>query len=469
MATIPELIRLYIKGLKRLFFLEGESGKRGRLSLIKILIFIAFILAYFFAFLQFVEGNIPETDKQGYINEGDIEKRFPLSIYGNLAHLMNFIIILGFLFFLYTREKPLGVVTRQYYDFCARTTKQYYDFCTRSGYNAVAGIGIPLILVVFILYQIYRGSITISIGNPIDDITTFSYYFGRVFYLWIVVLPVMMFGAALATLDVFANDHPELMRGYNKRNVSFFIVCIIIAIAAMIIIYMVFNISLANEPKDEDPPFSIEGLDEVYFYGKGLWWIVNGINITLSAVFILMIIEIITNLKLGPSEIRERRKASSLVILPFVLIYVFLKAFPLVMTFGPRLKSLENIVDLASLSVIIFFGIFQVLAIEEKPDKQDSIGRKWYNPKKWLDLVPPYCKVLAFFFLAFTSYYASIEANAILTFTGLQNAFRLAGLAASIGMVFPALCYVVWRYKPFVGTTSPDLNNRVDQANDNTS
>lgn len=64
MTTIPELIRIYIKGFKQLFYHKGVEGERKKLSLLKIILFLLSLSAYLFAFLQFtppciitVQGN----------------------------------------------------------------------------------------------------------------------------------------------------------------------------------------------------------------------------------------------------------------------------------------------------------------------------------------------------------------------------------------------------------------------------
>jgi hypothetical protein len=94
-----------------------------------------------------------------------------------------------------------------------------------------------------------------------------------------------------------------------------------------------------------------------------------------------------------------------------------------------------------SLVLIIFFAIIRVLAIQEE-DK----------PIKGFDLIPPYSKALFFLFLAFSSFYVSLEANAILALYSIQNDFRKIQLSVSIELLIIWPFYMFWRYKPLPGT-----------------
>ena len=114
MTTIPDLIRLYIRGFKQLFYYRpGEKGEKGKLSILKIILFIFYISAFIFSFLQFAEGNVSDIAIQKFdsdaIESGNYDGMFPLSSYGVLAILMNFSILVGAGYFLIIRDKPLTV------------------------------------------------------------------------------------------------------------------------------------------------------------------------------------------------------------------------------------------------------------------------------------------------------------------------------------------------------------------------
>jgi hypothetical protein len=198
-----------------------------------------------------------------------------------------------------------------------------------------------------------------------------------------------------------------------------------------------------------------ELLEEVEFYEVGIWWLINGITIVVSAMAVLIVSEIMITKKRGSDELKERRKGIFLLLFPFILIYIFSKVLSVALTFTEtRLKSINNLIDIVSLVIIITLGIFRVLTIQES-EKQNKTKIDWFNPQKWLDLIPPYCKALALFFLAFGSFYASIESTTIVELYGVQTWFRLVQMRATIGMTFVAVLFVAWRYKPVAGTMSP--------------
>ena len=122
---------------------------------------------------------------------------------------------------------------------------------------------------------------------------------------------------------------------------------------------------------------------------------------------------------------------------------------PYIITFGPRLKTLTNLIDLLSLLLIIFLGIFRVLDIQEGPKGQNLGETEKISLKEWIRLVPPYCKALFVFFLAFASFYISIEANLILALFEVQSISRTVRMLLSVIFTFLAISFVFWRYKPY--------------------
>lgn len=258
--------------------------------------------------------------------------------------------------------------------------------------------------------------------------------------LWLLISPLLVISALVVSLDIFAKDYPKFMKGFNKKLVFFFCIWLIISILGI----LTLDNFLGNvEPEWSDPPIPVNGSSDILYYKTGLNWIREGLNITLLVFFILISISTIVTIRnRGSNGIRDRRTAIIFFVFPFILIYILLKAFPYTFTFGPRLKSLNNFIDLMSLVLIIFFAIFRVLVIQEEEDK----------PKKGLDLIPPYSKALFLLFLAFASFYVSLEANTILAFYNIQNEIREIRLDLSIGTLLFWLFYIFWRYKPLPGT-----------------
>jgi hypothetical protein len=215
MTTETEFKKIYIRGFKRLFYLSGEKGEQ--LSFLKILLFFVYIFAFVFAFLQFTGLNIPEEAIQEYQTSEDFGNLFPLSIYGELALFLNLIIVMGFFYFLVTQDKPINEAVQQMKDIYARS--QYHKL--------IIVIGVTTGLIIFgyqIIIWIFSPSTIIS------SITLSSYNMGKGMFIgWVVIQPILVFSALLLLLDILAKDYPKLIKGYNKNNISFFIIFLVIA------------------------------------------------------------------------------------------------------------------------------------------------------------------------------------------------------------------------------------------------
>ncbi|MHA2246355.1 MAG: hypothetical protein ACXADY_15550 [Candidatus Hodarchaeales archaeon] len=450
MTTIPDLIRLYVRGFKQLFYYRpSEKGEKGKLSILKIIIFIAFILAFIFTFLQFEESNIPSATIEEWREREKIQflDTIPLSIYGELALLMNVIIITGIFFFLLTKDKPLYL--REIPQKIKEIPKQIKGFIWNY----------PVETLVTLLLLAYLSINGILLVSPNEAFLNLTYYSGKgLFIVWAFVSPILIFGAILISLDIFAKDYPKLMYGFNKKNTSFFILCVIIALVILGIIATVFNITIANGYREASNK-SFPGLEGVYYNEDGLWWMVLGTFTILCIIFLLILIEIINDIRLGSTEIRERRKANFLLLFPFILLFVYTKAFSATFFFGLRLKSLTDIIDLLNLCVVVFLAVFRVLSVQERTERRHLQKTGRINTyKRWFESVPPYCKVLVLFYLAFTSFYATLEANTVVALIGVQHEFKLVRMYVYIVATFTSIFFVFWRYKPFNGTTSPVSN-----------
>ncbi|MFX1507577.1 MAG: hypothetical protein ACFFDC_15945, partial [Promethearchaeota archaeon] len=296
----------------------------------------------------------------------------------------------------------------------------------------------------------------------INAICIAVYWIGKVlaFVIWPLLSPALVFGALLITLDIFAKDYPKLMRGFNFRLIGFFILCLIASVYMILIIDLIFNVAFwSTAPTEYSKPISVEGLGDVHFYEHGLWWTSLGIVAVISTMLVLIILEIIVGQKRGSNEVREKRKANLLFIYPFILIFLISKTIPYIITFGPRLKTLNNLVDLFSLLLIIFLGIFRVLGIQEDSKMHNSGKKEKTSLSERMNLIPPYVRALFVFFLAFSSFYISIEANLILTLFGVQNISRFVRVLLSVIGIFSVISFVFWRYKPFGKTISPGSND----------
>ncbi|MHA2245291.1 MAG: hypothetical protein ACXADY_10030 [Candidatus Hodarchaeales archaeon] len=435
MTTIPELIRIYIKGFKQLFYHKGVEGEREKLSLLKIILFLLYLSAYLFTVVQFTDQNISNDSKQIYEEYDDYNAIFPLTIYGKFALSINIIILLGVLYFTFTGDKAVTIKRLK------ERPYQIYEMIVRNRAESLILVIIFLFISTQIILQ-YNTSFSFDEYEKTNgEFFIILYWIYKVsVFLWLFISPFLVISALVVSLDIFSKDYPKFMKGFNKKLVFFFCIWLIISILGI----LTLNNFLGNiKPSWSDPPIPVHGSSDILYYETGLYYIIEALFDTLLIFFILISISIFVTIRnRGSDDIRDRRTAIIFFIFPFILIYILLKAFPYLFTFGPRLKSLNNFIDLMSLVLIIFFAIFRVLVIQEEEDK----------PKKGFDLIPPYSKALFLLSLAFASFYVSLEANTILFLYNIQNEIRGSRLELSIGLLVIWLFYIFWRYKPLPGT-----------------
>lgn len=433
MATISELMKLYFRGFKQLF----SHKERGGFSFLKVIIFLLYVSAYIFAFLQFIDTNISPAAIQMYQEyqdnnpSNDFMQMFPLSIYGKIALILNFSMFAFFIFFFLTRDKPITVKRIKH------LPQQILDYIKLNKFKTLVIVSIMLIicLVALILsINALENEYTEQVGLVFFDL----YWIQKAgVIIWLVISPFLVFSALVVSLDLFAKDHPTLMRGFNKRLVLIFVCFFALSLVGQIPLTGILS---GEEILWTDDPIPVEGLEGVLFYEKGLEWISIGLWIGIAVIFVLIVVEIVIGLLSSSTELRERRKAITLSIFPFIIFFVFLKALPFVFSFEPRLKTLNSVIDLISLLTIIFFSVFRVLLIQED-DK----------PKHWSDVISPYSKVLFLLFLAFSSFYVSLEAHMMLAQYNVINMFRLVTLYISLGVFLFWILYIFWSYKPISG------------------
>lgn len=401
-----------------------------------------------------------------YFEPYNLDSFFPFSIYGQLAILMYFAILIGTIFFLLIGDRPLTIERIRGFQvkgFVNRVVKEVRDFASSSRYHTVITVGVLIAIIGTLIFLVDSTIKNINLYGFVYSLVVEVYWIGKAvaFSIWPMISPVLVFSAFLVSLDIFAKDYPKLMKGFTFRLVVLFIACLFVNLAVLSIISIFVPFGLGT-PSEYSKPISVEGLEGVYFYEQGIWWAFLGIFSIVLIMLTLIAMEIIIGIRRGSNEIRDKRKANLLVIYPLIFVYIISKTLPFIITFGPRLRTLNNIIDLLSLLIIIFLGIFQVLGIQEDQQEQNLGGKD--KLKKRLGVVPPYSKALFIFSLAFASFYISIEANLVLAIFEVQTISRFVKMLLSVLFTIVAICYVFWRYQPFGGTTSPGSNNR-DNSN----
>jgi hypothetical protein len=425
-------------GFKRLFYHHTEDESQRKFSTLKFLIFLLYLSAFVLAFLQFTEGNIPASVKDVWKDKTDIDimENIPLSIYGQSALLIMVLIVLSIFYFFLTQDKPV---------------KQSFNglrtVITHSKERKRAFLIILLLVLVFLIYQ----SIIFLLFPEIFEefVISVSYKAGKGFLIvWIVLQPLLVFSGLLLTFDTIAKDFPRPFKGYNRFNITIFILTILFVIGMAGIISSIFGVNFGDEVGENLPYIPLSGFSGIFYSLSGVSFMLIGV-ITLSTIISAIICyEIFLKFKRGKNELQERRMANFMLIFPFLIIYVLTNALPFAFSFSRGLQSLNDILDILSLIFVMFFAIFRVMAIRDT-SKQVEINRDILRkPREWLDLIPAYCKVLIIFYLAFISFYTGLEANTIFTLSGAVSYFEEVQMLAGIGISFILILYVFWRYKP---------------------
>ncbi|PWI49287.1 hypothetical protein CEE45_01770 [Candidatus Heimdallarchaeota archaeon B3_Heim] len=433
-----QIILIYIIGFKRLFYHRGEDESQRKISVLKLLIFLLYLCAFVFAFLQFAEGNIPATVREEWSNKENVDlmEMFPLSRYGEVAFIIVVILVLSIFYFFITQDKPIKHVFNSIKDYTSQSKERRR--------------AILIIFSLTILYLIYQVVKFLVFPETFETlIIAISYKAGIGFLIiWVVLQPLLVFTGLLLTFDMIAKDFPRPFKGYNKYNIPIFILTILLVIGIAGIISSTFGINFDDDIGEGLPYAALSVFPDIFYSSSGVSFMLIGV-VTISTIIIsLIFLEIYLKHKRGVNELQERRMANFMFLFPFLIIYVLLKAFPFAFSFSLGLQSLNDILDLIGLFIVIFFSVFRVIAIKDTSSQVELSRGILQNPKKWLDLIPSYCKVLIIFYLAFVAFYAGLEANTVFALSGATSQFEEIQMLSSIGISFFMLLYVFWRYKP---------------------
>ncbi|MHA2239189.1 MAG: hypothetical protein ACXAB2_12580, partial [Candidatus Hodarchaeales archaeon] len=186
------------------------------------------------------------------------------------------------------------------------------------------------------------------------------------------------------------------------------------------------------------------------FYNTGgMTFMIMGLITSTLIIIGIIIYEFLLKRRKGETDMQTRRRANFLFLFPIIIIFVILKAFPAAFAFSLGLTSLNDILDLFGLILVMFFAIFRVLSFKGSSEEVVINKSTLLAPKNWLSFIPPYSKVLALFYLGFTSFYLSMEINTIFSLSRAYSAFEQIQMYSFIGVSFIAIIYVFWKYTPF--------------------
>lgn len=513
---LDEVLSPYFKNFRRIFYKQTEQGEE-RLSVIKLTLIGIYLLATLFAFLQFTitEPVLQCVAVTPFEEEviSVLDCQIQMTIFGQIAHTLNFLLLIGILFFFLTQDKPLSVWLRQIRNWASQSSLHLVGL--------IVGVSGAF---VYTLSRLWSADMNIS-----TMIMALSYEMGfGMNVIWWLIQPILFLGGSLLLINTYMQLDPSFKARYGdltkptKKTAQLLLVCLSIAIIFLLIAAAIFHVSInTGETLNE-----ITRVAGVGFYQGTIYWLVlhffvilffAGFNLfilgvvygwkrsrTLTAVILgslfggTFLIAVIQFLSQNPTQeslsspldidpityviifgvilaiilifvlliVRYALKKepeflnSRATILPWILfagmVSVVLAVFPALFAMEGRFKSLSNGLDFVGLMFTLFLGIIRVVTISESSEPSElPISR---NPRSWLNRIriPAYVKTLALFYLAFVGFYLTLETHTISVMLndgiGIQNDFRILKLQVLMATSSFGLLWVFWRYKPLTQT-----------------
>jgi len=488
-------------GFRRIFFRQTEQGEE-RLSVVKVILFVAYLLANLLAYFQFatLTNPIPQLRSEA-TGTSVLDYQIPRTSYGELALFLNFLVFVGAVFFFLTQDKPLSVWVRPIRGWASQSRLHLIGL-------SVGGLSVGVVSVLQVRPLLQLGLAPFAMGV--------SYYLGLALtVIWWILQPILFFGGSLLLIDTLT--HEEQFQNWfghltkpRRRTAELLILETGILVIIFVFAATVFNVTLGAATPElglVTPVAGVEfyqisiyhllnilkylivftglnllvlGVVHVWKKARALPVLILGIlfmgflflrltnryeqvdmNYLLIAMFIgalllvyLLPVRYILKRALDPDYVNSR-----VVLLPWILFagifLAVLKTIPVLLATTGRLTALSNWLDGLGLFFALLLGIIRVTTITERLEPI-VVRAHSRNPLKWVKRIriPPYSKILALFYLAFIGYYLSLETHTIALSLTVPNDFkmlRLEVLPFTSSFVF---VWVFWRYKPLTRTTT---------------
>lgn len=510
---LDDVLKPYLNNFRRLFYRQTEQGEE-RLSIVKLALVGAYLLANLFAFLQFSTVSEPVlqmnptqvevvSPSESLQEESALDYQIPMTIYGTFAHYLNFVVLIGALFFIITQDKPLSVIAQQLREFTSQSRLYLIGL--------ILGVGMVSVLTLAGLW---------SYDLP-DIAMYFSYEMGTgMNYVWWLLQPVLFLGGSLLLINTYMQIDKSFKARFGdlsnptKKTAILLMVDFLIIVIFFGIAETIFHVTLATG----ENLGSITRVAGVGFYETTIFWLLihfiilitfTMLNVLilfyiyvmrrlrsvkaliLGILFVIVVLIGLILLKLNPPPIsiklqlillfifvilcygvplligfvlyklkRSREYLNSrTALIPWILfagmLLTVIKVAPGIFAMEGRIKSLSNWLDVLGLLFILFLGIVRVTIVSERPELEKITDSR--NPIKWIKRIriPAYSRVLILFYLAFIGFYLTLETHTISVILNIQNDFRVLRLQILAFTSSFGFLYVFWRYKPLKGQKAP--------------
>ena len=515
---LDDVLKPYLINFRRLFFRRTEYGEE-RLSVVKLALVGAFLLANLFAFLQFSTVSEPVLEMKLYLDEAvslseargeesALDYQIPMTIYGKIAHYLNFLVLIGALFFIITQDKPRSVLTQQLQEFASQSRIHLIGLIFGMGLVSVltlAGLW-SYGLSFFVMYVSYEMGIGMN-------------------YLWWVLQPVLFLGGSLLLVDTYLQVDKSFKARFGdlskptKKTAGLILVDLLIVVIFFVIAATVFQVTLATG----ENPGVITRVAGIGWYQITIFWLlihflilVTFTVINMLVLFVVFVLKrsraltalILCSLLVGliffvlkvrqslPTTLDDTQESFIIrivILVSFIgfflfVIFIFvvyklknfheyinnrasmipwilfagmfltvIKVAPGIFALEGRIKSLANWLDVLGLLFTLFLGIVKVSTVSERSELEKSTDS--HNPLKWINRIriPAYSRVLILFYLAFIGFYLTLETHTISVMLNIQNDFRVLRLQILAFTSSFGFLYVFWRYKPLKGQKVPPI------------
>lgn len=265
---LDDVLKPYLNNFRRLFYRQTEQGEE-RLSIVKLALVGAYLLANLFAFLQFSTVSEPVlqmnptqvevvSPSESLQEESALDYQIPMTIYGTFAHYLNFVVLIGALFFIITQDKPLSVIAQQLREFTSQSRLYLIGL--------ILGVGMVSVLTLAGLW---------SYDLP-DIAMYFSYEMGTgMNYVWWLLQPVLFLGGSLLLINTYMQIDKSFKARFGdlsnptKKTAILLMVDFLIIVIFFGIAETIFHVTLATG----ENLGSITRVAGVGFYETNIFWL----------------------------------------------------------------------------------------------------------------------------------------------------------------------------------------------------
>ncbi|MFX1538796.1 MAG: hypothetical protein ACFFDI_31800, partial [Promethearchaeota archaeon] len=284
-----------VKGIRRLLFASDDKGQR--VSVLKALLLVSYILGMTLLFIQFAtvasedmvvtvtftgtdilspenqviycadeffNGIKTELEQEYEKGEYIVNYNIRLNIFGNIAATLNFFILIGLLLFLTVEFIPLNkmMIEQRIKEFASQTTLHLL---------------VTVITIIVVIISILSTIIGLFIGLVLtgEFITVFralSIEAGNAaFYPWLVLHPILLFGGLLAVFDLLTSDF-DLGKRFGKKTIIFLVIELLFVILSFIFLFILMENLIPQVKDGVATAYKIKGLEWINISNEGLYY-----------------------------------------------------------------------------------------------------------------------------------------------------------------------------------------------------